>query len=109
MSINATLLAQMIVFAVFVWFTMKFVWPPIMQAMRDRQKRISEGLAAADAEDIRAAAAAEGVQDGHLGKVDVVYAVAASPAAFVILLGVMPALTQLTIGRTTSILGAAAG
>ena len=48
MSINATLLAQMIVFAVFVWFTMKFVWPPIMQAMRDRQKRISEGLAAAE-------------------------------------------------------------
>jgi len=48
MSINATLLAQMIVFAIFVWFTMKFVWPPIMQAMRDRQKRISEGLAAAE-------------------------------------------------------------
>lgn len=48
MSINATLLAQMIVFAVFVWFTMKFVWPPIMRAMRDRQKRISEGLAAAE-------------------------------------------------------------
>ncbi|MES1941006.1 F0F1 ATP synthase subunit B [Salinisphaera sp. T5B8] len=48
MSINATLLAQMIVFAVFVWFTMKFVWPPIMNAMRDRQKRISEGLAAAE-------------------------------------------------------------
>ncbi len=48
MSINATLLAQMIVFAVFVWFTMKFVWPPIMTAMRERQKRISEGLAAAE-------------------------------------------------------------
>lgn len=48
MSINATLLAQMIVFAIFVWFTMKFVWPPIMQAMRERQKRISEGLAAAE-------------------------------------------------------------
>jgi len=48
MSINATLLAQMIVFAIFVWFTMKFVWPPIMTAMRERQKRISEGLAAAE-------------------------------------------------------------
>jgi F-type H+-transporting ATPase subunit b len=48
MSINATLLGQMIVFGVFVWFTMKFIWPPLLQAMRDRQKRISEGLAAAE-------------------------------------------------------------
>ncbi|GAB3673485.1 F0F1 ATP synthase subunit B [Salinisphaera aquimarina] len=48
MSINATLLAQMIVFGIFIWFTMKFIWPPVMQAMRDRQKRISEGLAAAE-------------------------------------------------------------
>lgn len=48
MNINATLLGQMIVFGVFVWFTMKFIWPPLMQAMRDRQKRISEGLAAAE-------------------------------------------------------------
>lgn len=48
MSINATLLAQMIVFAIVVWFTMKFIWPPVMGAMRDRQKRISEGLAAAE-------------------------------------------------------------
>jgi len=48
MSINATLLGQMIVFAVFVWFTMKYVWPPLMTAMRERQKRISEGLAAAE-------------------------------------------------------------
>ncbi|MES1943993.1 F0F1 ATP synthase subunit B [Salinisphaera sp. PC39] len=48
MNINATLLGQMIVFGVFVWFTMKFIWPPLMQAMRDRQQRISEGLAAAE-------------------------------------------------------------
>lgn len=48
MSINATLLGQMIVFGVFVWFTMKFIWPPLLQAMQDRQKRISEGLAAAE-------------------------------------------------------------
>lgn len=48
MSINATLLAQMIVFAIVVWFTMKFIWPPVIGAMRDRQKRISEGLAAAE-------------------------------------------------------------
>lgn len=48
MSINATLLGQMIVFGIFVWFTMKYVWPPLMTAMRERQKRISEGLAAAE-------------------------------------------------------------
>lgn len=48
MSINATLLGQMIVFGIFVWFTMKFIWPPLMDAMRERQKRISDGLAAAD-------------------------------------------------------------
>jgi F-type H+-transporting ATPase subunit b len=48
MSINATLLAQMIVFAIVVWFTMKFIWPPVIRAMRDRQTRISEGLAAAE-------------------------------------------------------------
>lgn len=48
MSINATLLGQMIVFAIFVWFTMKFIWPPLLDAMRERQKRISDGLAAAE-------------------------------------------------------------
>jgi len=48
MSINATLLGQMIVFGVFIWVTMKFIWPPIVQAMADRQKRIADGLAAAE-------------------------------------------------------------
>ncbi len=48
MGINATLLGQMIAFAIFVWFTMKFVWPVISAAMEERQKRISEGLAAAE-------------------------------------------------------------
>jgi len=48
MSINATLLGQMLVFAFMIWFTMKFVWPPIVNAMRERQTRISEGLAAAE-------------------------------------------------------------
>ena len=47
MDINATLLVQMITFAIFVWFTMKFVWPPIMQAMKEREAKIAEGLAAA--------------------------------------------------------------
>jgi F-type H+-transporting ATPase subunit b len=47
-SINATLIGQMITFALLVWFTMKFVWPPLMQAMEERQKKIADGLAAAD-------------------------------------------------------------
>lgn len=48
MSINATLLGQMITFALLVWFTMKYVWPPLMQAMEDRKKKIAEGLAAGE-------------------------------------------------------------
>ncbi len=48
MNINATLLGQMIAFLLFVWFTKKLVWPPIMQAMQERSKRIADGLAAAD-------------------------------------------------------------
>lgn len=48
MSINATLFGQMIVFALLVWFTMKFVWPPITQALAQRQKAIADGLARAE-------------------------------------------------------------
>jgi len=48
MNINATLFAQAIVFAILVWFTMKFVWPPIAKALDERALKISEGLAAAD-------------------------------------------------------------
>ena len=48
MSINATLIAQLIVFLILVAFTMKFVWPPITKALDERARRISEGLSAAD-------------------------------------------------------------
>ncbi len=48
MSINATLIVQMIVFAILVWFTMRFVWPPITAALDERAKKIAEGLSAAD-------------------------------------------------------------
>ena len=48
MNINAPLFAQMIVFAILIWVTMKFIWPPLMKAMDDRAQRIGEGLAAAD-------------------------------------------------------------
>ena len=47
MNLNATLLGEMITFAIFVWFTMKFVWPIITTAIADRQKTIADGLAAA--------------------------------------------------------------
>jgi F-type H+-transporting ATPase subunit b len=47
-SINATLFGQAIWFAVFIWITMKFVWPPLQKAMQDRQKQIADGLAAAE-------------------------------------------------------------
>ncbi len=48
MDINATLLGQAITFAVLVWFTMKFVWPPLTNMMDERAKRIADGLAAAE-------------------------------------------------------------
>jgi F-type H+-transporting ATPase subunit b len=47
-SINGTLIAQMIVFLILVWFTMKFVWPPITAALDERAKKIADGLSAAD-------------------------------------------------------------
>ena len=48
MNFNATLIGQSITFIVFVWFCMKFIWPPIMSALSHRKERIAEGLAAAD-------------------------------------------------------------
>ncbi len=43
-----TLLGQMITFAILIWFTVKFIWPPLMGAIEERQHKIAEGLAAAD-------------------------------------------------------------
>lgn len=48
MNLNATLGAQIAVFFILAWFTMKFVWPPIVKALDERAKKIQEGLAAAD-------------------------------------------------------------
>jgi len=47
-NLNATLLGELIAFAVFVLFCMKFVWPPLMGAIEARQQKIAEGLAASD-------------------------------------------------------------
>lgn len=48
MDINATILGQVVAFAIFVWFCMKFVWPPLTKAMHERQEKIAHGLQAAD-------------------------------------------------------------
>ncbi|MDP1602496.1 MAG: F0F1 ATP synthase subunit B [Legionella sp.] len=48
MDINLTLIVQMMVFAAFVGFTMKFVWPPLAKAMEERQDKIADGLSAAE-------------------------------------------------------------
>lgn len=48
MDINLTLVVQMLVFAAFVWFTMKFVWPPLAKALEERQDKIADGLSAAE-------------------------------------------------------------
>lgn len=64
MSINATLFVQIFTFALFIWFTMKFVWKPLTKVMDDRNQRITDGLAAAEKgqraeEDAKAQAAME--------------------------------------------------
>ena len=48
MDINLTLIGQTIAMIIFVWFCMKFIWPPILSALEERQQQIEEGLAAAD-------------------------------------------------------------
>ena len=48
MNINLTLIGQSITFALFVWFCMKFIWPPVMGALEARRKEIADGLAAAE-------------------------------------------------------------
>ncbi len=48
MNFNATLIGQMITFAVFVWFCLKYIWPPLMHALEERKAKIADGLAAAE-------------------------------------------------------------
>ncbi len=48
MDINATIIGQAITFAIFIWFTLKFVWPPITAALEERAQKIADGLAAAE-------------------------------------------------------------
>jgi F-type H+-transporting ATPase subunit b len=48
MNLNLTLFGQALAFGIFVWFTWKFVWPPLLKAIEDRQKLIADGLAAGE-------------------------------------------------------------
>jgi len=48
LEINLTMVVQVLVFGAFVWFTMKFVWPPLVKALEERQEKIADGLAAAE-------------------------------------------------------------
>ena len=48
MNINATLILQSLAMLIFVWFCMKFIWPPVLKALDERRERIAEGLAASD-------------------------------------------------------------
>ena len=63
MNINGTLIAQMVVFLILVWFTMKFVWPPITAALDERAKKIADGLSAADKAKADSAAAERRIQN----------------------------------------------
>ena len=63
MDIGMTLLGQMISFAILIWFTAKFIWPPLMAAIEERQAKIAEGLAAADRSKKDLAQAEETVND----------------------------------------------
>lgn len=62
MNLNATIFFQMLVFFVLGWFTMKFVWPPLMKALDERAQKITEGLAAADRSKAEMAAAEKRIQ-----------------------------------------------
>lgn len=48
MNLNATFIGQGLAFAILIWFSWRFVWPPLMQAIEERQKKIADGLAAAE-------------------------------------------------------------
>ena len=75
MNLNATLVAQIVVFFILAWFTMKFVWPPIMKALDERATKIADGLAAAErgkqSLDLAAKRSAETVREGKEKVADV--------------------------------------
>jgi F-type H+-transporting ATPase subunit b len=75
-NFNATLIGQMITFGLLVIFTMKYVWPPIMEAMQERQKRIADGLASAERgvreQELAATKASETLKDAKRDAADII-------------------------------------
>ena len=76
MNINATLIGQAIWFGVFIWITMKYVWPPLQKAMADRQKLIADGLAAGERGkqefDLASKRSAEALRDAKASAAEIV-------------------------------------
>ena len=76
MNLNATLVAQLAVFFILAWFTMKFVWPPIVKALDERAKKIADGLAAAERGkldlELATKRSAEALREGKEKAVDVI-------------------------------------
>jgi F-type H+-transporting ATPase subunit b len=76
MNINFTLFAQAIVFAAFIWFTVKFVWPPLLRAIEARQKQIADGLAAAEqgkkSLEVSSKQAEQAIQEARLRAADII-------------------------------------
>ena len=76
MNINMTLIGQSITFAIFVWFCMKFIWPPIVSALEARKKQIADGLAAADRGkhelELAAKRASETMHDAKMKAADII-------------------------------------
>ena len=70
MNLTATLIGQSLTFAVFVWFCMKFIWPPLVNAMRERQEAIAAGLRASEEADKKLAEAATGAEAEAAGIVE---------------------------------------
>ena len=62
MNLGLTLIGQSLTFLVFVWFCMKYIWPPLRTAMRERQETIAAGLAASEEADRKLADAASGAE-----------------------------------------------
>lgn len=76
MNLNATILGQTFAFAVFVWFCLKYVWPPITAALAERQRKIADGLEAADRAQrdlsLAQSKAADGLRDAKVKSAEII-------------------------------------
>ena len=76
MNLNATLIGQSITFLVFVWFCMKYIWPPLTRALEERRRKIADGLAAAERgrheQELAAKRAAEVIHEAKQQAADII-------------------------------------